>query len=173
MKIKDEPGSPSARPLLIIVWGSLCALVIAAPGLHRISHAAPAVIYFFFSFICHQIPDRSFAIWGYPVAVCHRCTGIYFGLFLGSLFENRLPDRSPLIRRAWVLAATVPMLLDALLPFARVWTSSSLTRLLTGFVFGSIVSALFARGITELLVEIRGTGLSPSAIPISREAIHE
>jgi uncharacterized membrane protein len=173
MKLRDECGSQSVRPLLIAAWGTLCLLIIAAPILHRVSHAGPAVIYFFFSFICHQIPDRSFIFWGHPVAVCHRCTGIYWGLFLGSLFENRLLHHSPMTRRIWVLAVSVPLLLDALLPFAGLWTSNWLTRLLTGVVFGLVVSALLTRGLTELLEEFREPGLSASAITISREAIHE
>jgi len=27
--------------------------------------------------VCHQLPDRSFLLWGHQLPVCARCTGIY------------------------------------------------------------------------------------------------
>lgn len=36
-----------------------------------------------FTLLCHQIPGRSFTVDGHLFAVCHRCTGLYAGLFLG------------------------------------------------------------------------------------------
>jgi hypothetical protein len=31
------------------------------------------------SIVCHQLPDRSFHLWGVQMPVCARCTGIYIG----------------------------------------------------------------------------------------------
>src|SRR6056297_1218175 len=38
-----------------------------------------------FQHLCHQLPGRSFEVGGVPLAVCHRCVGIYAGLLGGVL----------------------------------------------------------------------------------------
>lgn len=35
---------------------------------------------------CHQQPDRSFWILGYPIALCCRCYGVYFSTFTYGIF---------------------------------------------------------------------------------------
>ena len=174
MNLRDTLGLDSARPVLVALWATVIFLIIGGPILHMLSfRVLPALIQFFFSFVCHQVRDRSFVLWGYPVAVCHRCTGIYLGLFLGSLAENRSLHRSPGHRRLWVIASTVPLLLDALLPFTGLWANNWISRFLTGLFFGFVVSALLVRGFSELLDEIREPRLFRSAVPVSGEANHE
>ena len=56
-----------------------CVSIIAAPTL-----GLPWV-YDFFSRICHQNPARSWHLDGEPLAVCIRCTSIYFA-FAASLW---------------------------------------------------------------------------------------
>jgi len=56
-----------------------CVSIVAAPLL-----GLPWV-YSLFSRICHQNPSRSWHIVGEPLAVCIRCTSIYFG-FTASLW---------------------------------------------------------------------------------------
>jgi uncharacterized membrane protein len=41
-----------------------------------------------FALICHQRPERSFWIFGAPVAVCARCLGIYLGAAIGLLLRT-------------------------------------------------------------------------------------
>ena len=41
-----------------------------------------------FALVCHQRPERSFWIFGAPVAVCARCLGIYLGAAIGLLFRT-------------------------------------------------------------------------------------
>jgi len=163
----------SARGALAAAWGFICALTLAAPILLSYScRRAASALYLSFSCICHQIPERSFMIAGHPLAACHRCFGIYLGLFLGSLIENHIVHRSPQVRRLLVVAAGIPLLLDALLPFAGLWTSSSMSRFFTGLLLGNLISPLLVRGMQEFLNEVSGAGLL-SAICLSREASHE
>jgi uncharacterized membrane protein len=144
----------SARSVAAGVWGALCALILAPPLLASNGcPAAAAIIYFFFSPVCHQMPDRSFALPGISLAVCHRCCGIYLGLFLGSLMKNPRMHRSPVTRRAWVLAATIPLALDALLPYIGLWANTGLSRFLTGLWFGIPTASLLVRGVEEFLNE--------------------
>src|SRR5438552_2632486 len=65
---------------------AVLALIIAAPLTESGNHAGFAsAIYKAFSFVCHQIPERSFHIAGHQFAVCSRCTGLYAGFALAAL----------------------------------------------------------------------------------------
>jgi uncharacterized membrane protein len=143
----------SARAVLAGVSVFICTLVIAAPVLAHCSITATAFIYFFFSPICHQIPERSFAVMGHPMAVCHRCSGIYLGIFIGSFIKDDWMHRSHQMRRIWVLVAITPLTIDALLPWAGIWQGTCLSRFLTGLIFGTMSSWLVARGAEELVNE--------------------
>jgi len=44
--------------------------------------ALAVVVYRIGSLICHQRPERSFYLFGVPLPVCARCTGIYAGAAL-------------------------------------------------------------------------------------------
>ncbi len=75
---------------LAALVATLCLAVIAAP-LSRFPW-----LYFVFSFVCHQQPERSLWLAGLPLAVCARCAGIYLGGLLGLLLD--LPSRrAPLV----------------------------------------------------------------------------
>jgi uncharacterized membrane protein len=140
-----------ARAVLAGIFGGICALIIAAPVMAHCGTSAAAAIYFYFFPICHQIPERSFSILGHPMAVCHRCSGIYIGLFLGSLIQNNFMHRSPRMRRIWVLAAMTPLLLDLVLPLTGIWKGTWLIRFSTGMIFGMTAAWLVVRGAEEVL----------------------
>jgi uncharacterized membrane protein len=154
MKLSIYSGEKSARRWTAGLWGLTCLSVMLAPLLATNSFPiSSTAAYLFFSGICHQIPERSFWISGHPLAVCHRCTGVYVGLFLGSLIVMRWIHQSPRIRRNWVIAAIVPLFLDAILPYLGLWTNSPFSRFFTGLLFGTITSELLARGVAELFHE--------------------
>jgi uncharacterized membrane protein len=156
-------GLDLVRTFFILLWGGLCALIIAAPLLLAFAQPLPAaLIYFFFSPVCHQQPERSFVLMGYSLAVCHRCFGIYAGLLTGCVIRlpARFVYRSPSWRRALVLAGAAPLLLDALLPMTGLWTGHSTSRFFTGLLFGVITSALVAPGIAEIFSNLSISQLS-------------
>ena len=69
--------------LLLISFGWL-ALIVAAPMLRAEGNQLSSfVIYRSFSAVCHQMPERSFHLHGFPLGVCSRCTGIYVGFIIG------------------------------------------------------------------------------------------
>ena len=84
----------SLRP--IVAWSPwatapllLAGIVLLAPYL--LMHGPlplGMVIYRGFSLVCHQHPERSFVIFGAPVAVCARCLGIYLGAAAGLLLRT-------------------------------------------------------------------------------------
>jgi len=82
--LRTIPVAP--RLFLAALWGIICSAILAAPLLATFGHLLPAaLLYSSFSPVCHQDPGRSFELLGHQLAVCHRCSGIYFGLFLASL----------------------------------------------------------------------------------------
>jgi len=142
----------SARIILASTWGLICASVFAAPFLESHAFHAPAsILYLLFSPVCHQIPERCFSLFGYSLAVCHRCSGIYIGMFLGCFFDIRVMHRYGRARRFWVLSAVIPITLDFLAPFAGLWNNTALSRFFTGLLFGIMISSVVVRGFAEFV----------------------
>jgi uncharacterized membrane protein len=152
-------GTGRLRILMIGLCGGLCLLILAPAFLAaRSCFTAAAFAYLFFSPVCHQIPERSFCLWGHPLAVCHRCSGIYLGLFLALLLplDKCLRFCSPLRLRIYVLCMSTPVMLDALLPYLGIWSSTYISRFVTGLFFGSLSAALLSRALSEFVAEARG-----------------
>ena len=127
------------RSSLVTAIGIWCLAIVAASLLvDRVSRIG-AFLYLFFSPICHQLPERSFYLFNHQLPVCARCTGIYFGAFLGSFFARR-ESPSP-----WYLViALIPMALDGgtQLLFRE---SNNVLRLATGLIAGfAVVFYLYA-----------------------------
>jgi uncharacterized membrane protein len=126
---------------------------VAAPLLASGPYPLPGgFLYLSFAQVCHQNPERSFFLRGHPFAVCHRCSGIYFGLLIGSLLGGILRHLAidAVRRRRWVIAGAVPLVVDALAPMAGLWINTPLTRAATGVLFGIMVSSLLHAAAAEL-----------------------
>lgn len=67
-----------------LVW---VAVLLTAPLLASRGVAAPAVaaVYRAAGLVCHQRPERSFALGGIQLPVCARCSGLYGAGALGAL----------------------------------------------------------------------------------------
>jgi len=141
-----------ARVILTVVWGALIMATLAAPLLVLFSFPTAAFFtYLPFSFICHQMPERSFAILQNPLAVCHRCSGIYLGLFLGSLLSPLFFRMHHNARRACIVSSAAFMALDAIIPFTGLWNGFWLCRFLTGLAFGAAAAPFVVMGLNEIL----------------------
>ncbi len=115
------------------------------------------MLYAFFAPVCHQDPARSFSWCGHPWAVCHRCSGIYLGLFCASLipFELNILLDVPARRRLWALLATGALVLDSFAPLAGFWRNTAGSRFVTGLLFGTMLSSLLVPGIAEIMNGLR------------------
>ena len=140
---------------LILTFGVLLfvSLIIAAPLLAASGHTASATnIYHAFGFLCHQRPERSFFIDGHKLAVCSRCTGLYFGatltLLAYPLLRSLRVAHAP--HRRWLILAAIPLFIDFFVTFVGVWENTHTTRFLTGFLLGSVTVFYVMPGVVEL-----------------------
>ena len=147
------------NPYRILLIGTTlwCLMLVAPPfvslvenGSHTHSHA----IIQFFSPVCHQLDERSFHLFGMKLAVCSRCSGIYFGFFLGVVSYPFRPKKKFLHTSFIWLIGTLPMLADVALDLFGLHESTLVTRLWTGLLFGIVASIiltpLFLEGTTRL-----------------------
>jgi len=71
---------------LNVLTGLLAGLAFLAPLLMSLGLRLPAQsIYLFYTTMCHQLPQRSYFVFGYQVAQCQRNTAIYGALFLAGV----------------------------------------------------------------------------------------
>ena len=107
--------------------------------------------------------ERSFAVDGHQLAVCHRCTGLYLGFLVGLVVTFVFPTfdrwiRERPIRIVWFV---VPMLVDvALFPF-NTWQ----TRFATGLLASLTFSTLAVAGVQQLLQQLGGEPAIPHMEP--------
>ncbi|MCQ6253820.1 DUF2085 domain-containing protein [Methanocaldococcus sp.] len=98
-------------------------------------------IYTIYSPICHQLPQRSFFIFGDKMAVCARCFGIYTGILLGIFiypFIKNLNDfKVP--NKIYLIIALTPMAIDGTTQLIGLRESFNELRFITGFIAGFVV----------------------------------
>jgi uncharacterized membrane protein len=155
--LSNKENLYGARVLLLALWGGACAAIVAAPVMAAFSYSRIAsLIYEIFSPVCHQMPDRSYVFFGEPLAVCHRCFGVYSGLLLGSLIPKGVLQKlaSAEWRRRWVLACCAPILFDGVFSLLGVWEGVPVFRSSTGFLFGAMLATLLIPGISQFIVEL-------------------
>jgi uncharacterized membrane protein len=109
---------------------------------------------------------------GHPLAVCHRCFGLYLGLFFGSFIHIPFLYRSLSSRRLCIASACLPALLDIFLSRCGIWQSTGISRFLTGLVLGCSISPLLEQGMAEFLRKTPRRSLDHATCK-PREAFHE
>lgn len=139
--------------ILSFISTAILALIVGAPLAQAGNHIAfSSAIYKAFSFLCHQIPERSFHISGHQFAVCSRCTGLYAGFALATLtypfFRSLRKTDTP--RIIWLFASAVPLAIDFSLTYFGIWQNNHFTRFTTGALFGAVAAIFILPGAIEL-----------------------
>jgi len=120
---------------LLIVFSTLPVLapILAAIGFEGVSNA----IFVAYSLTCHQMPSRSYFIFGHQMAYCERNTAIYCSMALAGLAYVRFRRRGmrPLPWR-WYLLLILPMAVDGFTQLFGWRESTWLLRGITGTLFG-------------------------------------
>ncbi len=154
------PLAMRANRSAIAVWAgtsaialSILGLVLAAPiaQAHGYTQFA-ATIYKTFSYVCHQIPGRSFHLEGHQFGVCSRCTGLYAGFAVAALIYPlaRSLRRTDTPQRRWLILATLPLLIDFALGYFSIWQNTPLSRFLTGALLSSVAVFHIMPGLVDL-----------------------
>ena len=156
--LTSDSCSSSLIPYLVwalaamLVLGFVSLIVVAPVALAHGYNSSAFVLYQMFSRVCHQIPERAFYLEGHPVAVCARCTGIYFGFTASVLVYPlvRSLHRGDAPARHWLLLAAVPALLDFALGFFGIWENTHWSRALTGALLGTVAAFYVVPGLMDL-----------------------
>ena len=115
-------------------------------------------LYTFFSYICHQMPDRSLHLLEHQMAVCSRCFGVYAGLLAGTAaypLWRGLDDVEPL-RRFWLFVALIPISIDWSLTMFGIWENTHLSRFITGLILGATCATFIVPAIVEVVRNLKG-----------------
>ncbi len=135
----------------MLAW---CFAIFITPLLAVACKSIAAPIYFFFSFICHQLPERSFFLFNEKLAVCARCTGIYLSALLGVVIY---PLRRPKVKLWMLIIASAPIVLDGgtqlLGNITQLgwWNSTNLLRITSGGLFGFVAALFILPALIETL----------------------
>ena len=162
---REETLTTRGSRIYLVIW-SLLALVglliviatVAAPASLSRGHAGFSEgLYRAFSYLCHQIPERSFHLAGHPFAVCSRCTGLYAGFAFATLALPlvRSLKRTDTPRVIWLFLSAVPLAIDFGLTYFEIWQNNHFTRVTTGALFGAVAAIYVVPGLIELSVKLQ------------------
>lgn len=145
MKILKDPYN-----IYLAFLTTLVILPVLAPTLLYIGFESPAkLIYFVYSFSCHQFDNRSLHLFDYQYAWCARDTAIWTSVWLTALYVKFSDVKS--IKLYWLIPFIVPIALDGgiqtiytvldidpvgLNTGSPLYISNNFTRFMTGGIFG-------------------------------------
>jgi len=135
----------------------ILAAIIAPPVAQLFGHPAfAASIFKTFSYLCHQIPERSFHLGNHQFAVCSRCTGLYAGFTLATLGYPLLRSlkRTDTPRIIWLLLAAAPLAIDFALGYFSIWQNNHFSRFTTGALLGAVAAFFIIPGVIDLTLKI-------------------
>ncbi|WP_423793013.1 DUF2085 domain-containing protein [Methanocaldococcus indicus] len=115
--------------------------IFLAPFMMNINPDIGLLIYAIYKPICHQLPERSFFIFGHKMAVCARCFGIYTGVLFSSIvypIVKRLDDFN-IPDKKYLILSLLPMAIDGGTQLIGLRESFNILRFITGFLAGSVV----------------------------------
>jgi uncharacterized membrane protein len=136
---------------------AIVATIVGAPWALANGHSTLAGdIYKGFSFLCHQLPDRSFHLAGHQFAVCSRCTGLYVGFALTALaYPVIRPIRTTTTPALiWLILAAIPLLVDFSLGYFNIWANTHASRFITGALLSSVAVFYIVPGLVEITSKI-------------------
>ena len=131
-------------------WALLAAA--AATTLFALLPVTPAwQVRLLYAPICHQKIDRTLSLLGEPMAVCSRCSGLYFGAALAVLLAALIPRPLRWPNRIWFFAGLAPTAIDAVLPWVGLPQLSLVPRHFVAWPGGFAVGWFLALGVAALV----------------------
>jgi len=138
----------------VAVWCLMLFLPPLTAAIEAPSSTISKPMYSFYASICHQYETRSLHIFGYKIAVCARCFGIYSGFFIGCLLYPLIFKKQKLQSLLGWCLVCLPMAVDVFLDATSIHTSTMAIRLATGLFFGCGAAAILTPFIISGLLEI-------------------
>ncbi len=126
--------------MLAFILPTLLAPYLASVGAYWPSR----MIYVVYRLTCHQLPGRSFFLFGHKMAICARCTAIYtsfwglgllYGVWKATPWGRRHRPRPLPIK--WLAVLAVPMFIDGVAQLVGLYESTNLLRTITGTLVGA------------------------------------
>ena len=154
--------------LAVSAW---LALVVVAPTLPV---PIAGLLYLAGSFICHQLPERSFHLFGAQLAACARCVGIYAGVAAGlgvqALGFGNARAMSARRLRVALVAGALPTSVTVALEWLALWQPSNAVRASAGLTLGVALAFVVVEAAARLhydpCVPQRRIAPRPPATPI-------
>jgi len=120
--------------------------------------------------LCHQSVDRSLVLGTLTPSVCARCSGLYLGAIAGLLLAVwLLPGTVRPLPKSFFFVATMPTLVDALLPWVGLPNLSNMPRFVLALPAGLVIALFLAVGIVDLVQQARSVPLI-SVLPINNSS---
>src|SRR5579864_3681190 len=143
-----------------VAWS--VALPLAAYAASRPAPPVPAyllalVVYGVGGVVCHQLPERSFYLWGRQLPVCARCAGIYAGAAIVAMLGRVAWRPFPQLPQSWrlrpptalALLASLPTILTLVYEWTTGVTPSNAVRAAAGFLLGATLSWLVVANLDQ------------------------
>ncbi len=129
------------KNILIILWALYSAFfwlsALAVPFLSYFGgYDLSAKLSYILSNACHQNPERSFWLLGYPVSLCARCLGVYIGVTFTCFFA--LTDKININFKLFTILAFI-CITDISLNLFHINTGN-ITRLCIGLIIGFLIT---------------------------------
>ena len=147
-----KPIDPSARLWLAaatLAAGLVCAVVILIPLAEQSGWIVASWLRLAFRPACHQIPDRCLDLGAGPLPICARCAGLYAGGFVGILITV-VGGRRFQPRLTWLVAATIPSIIDFVLGLVHLPTLSNWPRFGVALIPGLLAGLLLADAVCKI-----------------------
>lgn len=136
-----------------VISGLFIALPFVAPilealGYERVAH----VIFSAYRVTCHQLPERSYFIFGHQVALCHRCTAIWSSFFIGGVLYRFVRHRLQPMPFHWWILALIPAGVDGGTQLVGPLYEVLPPWILTGFaivVWLSLTAIMYTQGVKQ------------------------
>ncbi len=144
--------------LFTALAGLWCAGILAAPYfVHGSAANESRELYTFFSRVCHQQDARSFHLCGEKFGVCIRCTALYFSYFIGLLLYPVVRSLRYLSFPSYKLFLVIvaPMIIDVCLNLTGLVHSTTLSRIVSGAMFGFFAPWFILPPLVEAMHQIK------------------
>lgn len=112
--------------------GGILAPILA----HFKQYDISATLTSLYVYSCHQQPDRTFWILGYPAALCCRCLGFYTGVFIFGIME--VYNKLHLKPKVYIILLLITII-DLIINYGyriRHYNTGNITRFIVGLIMG-------------------------------------